>query len=51
MTVEAAKIATLEKLHNSIRGNLRGYDFGTGEGAAAEWHNEEFTLEIGRAHV
>ena len=44
MTNEATKIATLEKLHNSIRGNLHGYNFGTGEGAAAEWHNEKFTL-------
>ena len=48
MTIEAAKIATLKKLHDAIRGNLPGYDFGTDEGAAAEWHNEEFTL---RAHA
>ena len=44
MTIEAAKIATLKKLHKAIHGDLPGYDFGTGEVAAAEWHNEEFTL-------
>ena len=44
MTIEAAKIATLNKLREAIRGDLLGYDFGTGEGAAAEWHNEEFKL-------
>ena len=44
MTSEAAKIATIKKLHDAIRGDLPGYDFETREGAAAEWHNEEFTL-------
>ena len=44
MTIEAAKIATLKKLHDAIHGDLPGYDFGTEEGAAAEWHNDEFTL-------
>ena len=44
MTIEATKIATLKKLHEAIHGNLPGYDFGTGKGAAAEWHNEEFML-------
>ena len=44
MTIEATKIATLKKLHEAIHGNLPGYDFGTEEGAAAEWHNDEFVL-------
>ena len=44
MTIEATKIATLKKLHNAIHGDLPGYDFGTEEGAAAEWHNDEFVL-------
>ena len=44
MTNEAAKIVTIKKLHDAIHGDLPGYDFGTGGGAAAEWHNEEFVL-------
>jgi len=44
MTVEATKLATLKNLREAIHGDLLGYDFGTGEGAAAEWHNEEFKL-------
>ena len=44
MKIKATKAATLKKLHDAIRGNLPGYDFGTDEGAAAEWHNEKFTL-------
>ena len=44
MKIKATKAATLKKLHDAIRGNLPGYDFGTEEGAAAEWHNEEFVL-------
>ena len=44
MTIEATKIATLKKLHDAIHGDLPGYDFGTGEGAAAKWHNDEFVL-------
>ena len=44
MTIEAAKIATLKKLHKAIHGDLPGYDFGTGEGAAAKWHTDEFVL-------
>ena len=44
MTNEAAKIATIKKLQDALHSDLPGYDFGTDEGAAAEWHNEEFTL-------
>ena len=44
MTSEAAKIATIKKLHDAIHGDLPGYDFETRDGAAAEWHNEEFVL-------
>ena len=44
MTIEAAKIATLKKLHKAIHGDRHGYDFGTGEGAAAKWHTDEFVL-------
>ena len=46
MTIEATKIATLKKLHNAIHGDLPGYDFGTEEGAAAEWHNDKFVLGV-----
>ena len=48
MKIKATKAATLKKLHDAIRGNLPGHGFQTEEGAAAEWHNEEFTL---RAHA
>ena len=44
MTNEEVKIATIKKLQDALHSDLPGYDFGTGKGAAAEWHNEEFTL-------
>ena len=44
MTNEEVKIATIKKLQDALHSDLPGNDFGTGKGAAAEWHNEEFTL-------